>query len=207
MLINIKMKIKKISHIIFLFMVSCTSSSGQENIKFKFLDRSESHMSFLDLCGGEAKKEYVNISRKSNDSIVLYLEGFKQGAEFSINTDKKEYSKSIGKHSLIHQMYLDYMIIDKADLSASSTLSIGIKYYLPDYPEYSYDYKFIIENLDDKILNSKSIVIKIDKRKDKDIEDYVVLGYSSVDEVVYEKLKKKCAERIKNTKKKSTNNR
>lgn len=197
MLTNIKTKIKKISHIIFLFVMSCSSSSGQENIKFKFLDRSKSHMSFLDLCGGETKKEYVDISRKHNDSILFYLEGFKQGTEFSINIDTKEYSKSITKHSLIHQMYLDYMVIDKVDLSANSSLSIGIKYYLPDYPEYNHDYKFTIDTIDDKILYSKSIVIKIDKRKDT--KDYVVLGYSSVDEVVYEKLKKKCAESIKNT--------
>ncbi|GGZ48948.1 hypothetical protein [Mesonia mobilis] len=169
-------------------MVYFSCSTEQENIKFEFLDRSNSHISFLDLCGGETKDEYVNISRKSKDSIVLYFEGFKQGTKLPINTDKKEYSKFITKDSLIHQKYLDYMIVDKSGLISSSYLRVEIKYYLPDYPEYSYDYKFIIDNIDDRILNSKSIVLNINKRNNK---NYVLLGYSSVDEVKYDKLKKK----------------
>ena len=199
MLTKIKVKIK-ISYIIFLFVISCSSSSGQENIKYKFLDRNETHISFIDLCGIEAKKEYIELSKKSNDSIVLYLEGFRQGTELSIYTDNKKHSKTITKHYLIHQMYLDYIIISKTELSASSSLRIGIKSYLPNYPEYSYDYKFRIDNIDNKILNSKSVVIKIEKRSNE--EDYVILGYSNVDEVKYEKIKKKCAKRIIESKRK-----
>ncbi len=184
-------------------MVSCSPSIGQENIMFKYSNRSEIHISFLDLCDIEARKEYMEISSKPNDSVVLYIEGFRKGTEFSVYTDKKKYSMSITKDYLIHQMYVDYIVLRKEELLTSSSLSISIKSDLPNYPEYSYNYKFRLDNIDDRILNSKSLVINIDK--DNDREDYAILGYSQVDEVKYQKIKRKCTQRIMENKKKDKN--
>jgi hypothetical protein len=184
---------KKISYvIIFLLVLSCSSPLEQQEIKFKFFDRSKLHISMLDFCDIKTKNEYMKISNRPNDSIVLFFEGFKQGTDFIISTDRREYFKTITKHPLIHQRYLDYIVISKTELSSGLPLSMSLKYHLPEYEEYSYHYKIIIDSLDKNVLTSKSIVVRLDKGEG--IDDYVTLGFSDVNEVTFEKIKKRCAD-------------
>jgi len=189
----------KISYITVLFILSFSTTFAQKSIKYKFLDRREWHFAFLNLCD-EAKKEYIAASEKTSDSIIFYFEGFIQGTAFSINTGSKKIYKTIARNSLSDLMYIDNINISKAELSADTSLILNIKSYIPNYPEYSYDYVVTIDNNDSKILNSKSIVIRIDK--DNNGDDYIILGYSKVDEVIFNKIYKKCYKKAMKTKRK-----
>ena len=183
---------------IVLIILSSSTLFAQKNIKYKFLDRREMHFAFLNLCD-EAKKEYIDASEKKSDSIVFYFENFIPGTKLSITTDSRRY-KTIIRNSICDIKYINYIIINKNELSNNSSLILKIKSYVRNYPEYSYDYKVTIDR-DTKILNSKSIIIKIDKNSNGD--DYLIVGYSNVDEVIFDKIIKKCYKTKMKTKKKS----
>ncbi len=189
----------KISNgIIFLCLISCSALLGQEYIEYIYLDRNKSnHQLFLDLCDYETRNEYARLANTVSDSITIYAEGFRKGTELYISTDNEMYIVPISKHYLIHQRYLDYIVLSKEELSSSSSLTVRIKFDYPDNTEYSYDYQFTIAHLNSKILDSKSLVIGVNKSNDEEEKRHAILGYSQVDEVVFEKMKKNCAQKAR----------
>ncbi len=173
-----------------LFIFISFSALGQDIIKTEFTDSIKSSYAFLieNLDSINRVKYEKSINEKS-DSLIIFLPGYAKGTKFNLLTDNSKYSFTVfHNYAIMHQVFLDYISVKKDSLINSDSIKIQISFTNNRYPEFNYDCQFILEDVKNEIINSKSLVIFI-RTNDKK-QEYALLEFDIIDVRIYEKLVK-----------------